>query len=471
MRSGGLTRAFRHARRIAPLVFASASGLVLLANKGVLAANLAPYPHVTAKSIVARVIVVCRVYDEGDRRVTEYCEDGYVCGDGKCNAGPEKRREQQAERARRRAELEKQKKDLEALGREVQKFRREANREVRRTLTTSTTYYSWQSTSGGGFDCNYKRAGDGAAWDAACMKDGVWPEGAKCNPSEVCPFDAVSDESDTPSGSNKQPQRPSQVSGGYRPGYWYTPSGDPRVMPTPRYSRSGRGPFGSRVHPSNSARQSSRTSLRDQLRKQMRYEPIIEELISLRDQSPRGSPQWQERNVVLRNLAHDLEDQGYQSTALAHDPELRGDAGKEKLPGGQADATPDAKSPANGDKPASNQDKPASDPPPPAESAPGALPPAPAPEGVAAKLPEDEDPLCHWVAEQVAKRDLNYSRISQVPEKCRSGYGIREALQRNEIASPAWSTFESDSRAEIDRMRRSAEYLAGMAHLPPDVAP
>ncbi|MDO8877995.1 MAG: hypothetical protein Q8M24_00080 [Pseudolabrys sp.] len=43
----------------------------------------------------------------------------------------------------------------------------------------------------GAFDCSYKPAGGGAAWDATCAPNGSWPSGATCNAGEVCPDDAV----------------------------------------------------------------------------------------------------------------------------------------------------------------------------------------------------------------------------------------------------------------------------------------
>lgn len=52
---------------------------------------------ISAPGLVAKAKVVCRVFDEGTRRITQYCEDGYECdlAAQKCRPGPELRRQMQ----------------------------------------------------------------------------------------------------------------------------------------------------------------------------------------------------------------------------------------------------------------------------------------------------------------------------------------------------------------------------------------
>jgi hypothetical protein len=54
----------------------------------------------------------------------------------------------------------------------------------------------------GVFDCSYKPAGGGAAWDATCAPQGRWPAGATCNAGEICPDEAKRYSRTTPASGN-----------------------------------------------------------------------------------------------------------------------------------------------------------------------------------------------------------------------------------------------------------------------------
>src|SRR5690606_12068589 len=84
-------------------------GGVRLMAAALLAAAVLPLLAVDAS---ARV--VCRVYTEGNQRVTEFCNEGYLCDleARKCRPGPEARRELEAEKARRMAEDKRRNQEL-----------------------------------------------------------------------------------------------------------------------------------------------------------------------------------------------------------------------------------------------------------------------------------------------------------------------------------------------------------------------
>lgn len=71
-------------------------------------------------SAVEPVIVVCSKYREGNQIITEYCKDGYVCGEGnKCNPGPELQRQIDEENRKREEALQKLQDDMKAADRDL----------------------------------------------------------------------------------------------------------------------------------------------------------------------------------------------------------------------------------------------------------------------------------------------------------------------------------------------------------------
>ena len=120
-----------------------------------------------APLIEARVI--CRIYSQGRQRITEFCQDGYTCGDSKCLPGPEIRRQIEVEKARRLDALKKQQAALERAAKQLQELSQQARRDARRAEAAASS----APASGGA----------------------------------------------------------------YQPGSWYTPGGDPRNIPSPRYNR------------------------------------------------------------------------------------------------------------------------------------------------------------------------------------------------------------------------------------------
>lgn len=87
-----------------------ARGLLLVASVTGVGSSMAfgrNAPPLSAPSLVTNAKVVCRVYDEGNRRVTQYCEDGYECdlAAQKCRPGPELRRQMEEKAEQERREL------------------------------------------------------------------------------------------------------------------------------------------------------------------------------------------------------------------------------------------------------------------------------------------------------------------------------------------------------------------------------
>lgn len=194
-----------------------------------------------APLIEARVI--CRIYTQGRQRITEYCQDGYTCGDTKCLPGPEIRRQIEAEKARRLDALKKQQEELERAAKQLQELSQQARRDARRAEAAASSAPS----SGGA----------------------------------------------------------------YQPGSWYTPNGDPRNIPSPRYNRGSGGPYGGQSQRGpRPARNPSIPAKRLTLRDQLRYGFMIADLFKLRDTFSQGGNDWNNADDAIRNLDKKLLDQG-----------------------------------------------------------------------------------------------------------------------------------------------------------------
>ncbi len=84
-------------------------------------------------SLVTKARVVCRVYTEGNRRITRYCEDGYEClPDDKCGPGPEMRRQMERENEERRRAADEQIRRLREMQERVQAAANRARREAQK---------------------------------------------------------------------------------------------------------------------------------------------------------------------------------------------------------------------------------------------------------------------------------------------------------------------------------------------------
>ncbi len=91
----------------------------------------------TDQSLVIKARVECRVYNEGNRRVTVYCHDGYECApDDKCRPGFEMRQRMEREREEKmraaNEELQRIRQEQERALAEINRARREAQRFERR---------------------------------------------------------------------------------------------------------------------------------------------------------------------------------------------------------------------------------------------------------------------------------------------------------------------------------------------------
>lgn len=75
------------------------------------------------RGLIQESRVVCRVYRQGNKQVTEFCRDGYECDlvENKCRPGPEIRRQIEEAKARREAEFKAQQKQLADLQRSLRK--------------------------------------------------------------------------------------------------------------------------------------------------------------------------------------------------------------------------------------------------------------------------------------------------------------------------------------------------------------
>jgi hypothetical protein len=96
----------------------------------------------TGNTLLHKIIVVCRVYNTGNVRHTEYCDDGYTCGPGdKCLPGPEILRQQEAKRQAQRQAAAQQGYKTSATRRS------EESRLVSRTTSSTTTTTTTTATS------------------------------------------------------------------------------------------------------------------------------------------------------------------------------------------------------------------------------------------------------------------------------------------------------------------------------------
>lgn len=86
--------------------------------------------------------MICDVYRRGNRKITEYCKDGYVCGSGnKCLPGPEmvRKREEELRRAEeeRRRNLAKMQEELKKREQEFKAIQRQYLKNQRRVEMTA----------------------------------------------------------------------------------------------------------------------------------------------------------------------------------------------------------------------------------------------------------------------------------------------------------------------------------------------
>ena len=119
-------RLLRHCRQVEAdaRTVSLAAALALLAAIPSASAMTFPLVKAPARLPIIEVRDICRVHTEGNRRITEYCDDPYVCdlAHAKCKPGPELQRQldekrRQAEEAQRRV-LEQQR-QMEAQVREL----------------------------------------------------------------------------------------------------------------------------------------------------------------------------------------------------------------------------------------------------------------------------------------------------------------------------------------------------------------
>jgi hypothetical protein len=383
-----------------------------------------PNPHLTLSeraalagmSLVSKARVVCRVYTEGNRRITKYCQDGYLCvPNDKCSPGPEIRRKIEAERQRRLAELKRRQDELRARVRNTLKGMRRA--EPRHAATPGT------------FNCSYKPAGGGAAWDAACLSKVVSDPRQllllRCAPGETCPRGAGGlTVGNAQTGGN--------AGGTYTPGTWYTPNSDWKTIPTPRYRQGS----GSIARPRAGSRP---MTLREQLVMRLRHkqaEEQVERLLAERNREARGSAAWNAANGVLKDLGQTLADNGldlpeyFKEDGTPRDSDGDGNLGPppQAAPGEVATAPP----PANNPTPPNASSEPA---------APAAAPSAPPPPQRSTR----DEVYCSFILYRVHSNDLAYQNIEQIPEPCRTPE-MREALAHQQSEHP--TPYLNDSTGE-----------------------
>jgi hypothetical protein len=380
-------------------------------------------------SLIVQARVVCRVYREGNQRITKYCEDGYLCSpNDKCSPGPEMRRKAEAERARRLAEIRRHNEALHQRVRDALKRMRRA--EPRRAGVPIQ------------FNCSYKPAGGGAAWDAAClntvMSDPRRLLVLRCAPGEACPRG---------SGGLTVGNAPSSgyTAGTYTPGTWYTPSSDWKTIPSPQY-RQGSGSVARR------AGGAQPVSLRERLRLRLGHqeaEDQVRNLIAERDRNARNSAAWNAMNGVLQDLGQTLADNGLNL------PEYFDDDGRVKptAGGGAAPPTPSDNIAKAVPPPADNGPVPG---PPVEQSGPN----APAPERSAR-----DEVYCSFILYRVHSNDLAYRRMEQIPEQCRTPE-MEEALAQQQKDHPTLIFDSSDREAIRQLLRGSEDVLRGQ--VPPE---
>lgn len=415
--------------------------------------RIVPYVIAVACAVSAAAIsfpqdaearVVCRTYTEGNQRVTEFCQDGYLCDleARKCRPGPEARRKLEAERARKLAEVRKRQSEL-------RERIRNALKQNRRTEPARPA--AAPGTGQNPFNCSYKPAGGGAAWDAMCldtvMSDPRKLAGLRCNPGEICPRGAggiVVDNS---------VRRPAAAAAGvYTPGTWYAPSDDWRRVPSPQYHRATASPPAQAAPP--------RQSLRERLRMRLRYgeaESQINRLIAERNKHARASAAWEAMNDALKELDRTLSANGYDLSATFHSQGVYGGGDQD---GGTGSGGGNAA--ARGDQtPADNAAPPAAD---------NATPPADQSSGdqQAAKAEPDkpkrsarDETMCGFILYRVHQNDPAYHQIGQIPEACRDDV-MQEALAEQSRMHPT-IILDSSDREEIRRMISEVEALRGQA--------
>lgn len=197
-------------------------GVITVATLALIArADAAPFrfePH-PLPSLIINARVDCRTYRQGNKTITEYCKDGYVCGrDKKCLPGPEMQRKLDDEKKKLEEAIKSnadQIAELEAMADQLNQRARDQRRELRRL-------------------------------DGGCMSDPNYCRPAPTPIARTQP--AAQAQPHAPGGSVSGHSASAAVTtyretvfqDTYQPGTWYYWTSDWKTIPTPRYSGEGR---------------------------------------------------------------------------------------------------------------------------------------------------------------------------------------------------------------------------------------